>query len=187
MIDNNGESYAEEQIFYGRFWRRLGAQLLDGLLTGMVLFAIDEYDLTHLKSYWLYLIIGLIGMLYKPLMEYMYGATLGKIAFGLKVVNANYGKISLQQAAIRNIFLITSSVAGLLLNYLVFASPAFAEATTFMEVAEVIVQFPVITWVNNLFGVLFFIDALVLIMDEKKRALHDKIAHTYVIYIPSEE
>ncbi|MBK8392708.1 MAG: RDD family protein [Saprospiraceae bacterium] len=49
------------------------------------------------------LVIGILLMCYKPFMEFQYGATLGKMAVKLKVVNLDFEKITLSQSIIRYI------------------------------------------------------------------------------------
>jgi len=55
--------------------------------------------------------MGLIYILYFPIAETMYGATIGKSLLGLKVVTRTGGKLSFEKAFIRNI----SKIHGVLL------------------------------------------------------------------------
>ena len=177
--------FDEQPIAYGGFWRRAAALFLDGILMLAVLYPFNWYDLTHLKSYPLYLCAGLASALYKPLMEYKYGATLGKMAFGIKCINSNYQKLNIAEALNRNFIFLLSNIVTLVLHYFVFASPQFIEATDLREVGLAIHQFPAIRWTMNLLYLALFIDAIVLASDNRKRSLHDKWADTFVIYLPS--
>ena len=178
---------AEKVVYYGSFWRRLGAQLVDGLFTGIFIVPFTWYDLTSLKSYPAYILLSVVGALYKPLMEYKYGATLGKMALGLKCVNLNHDKITLGQAFNRNLGFLVPSIVTIILNYFLFTSPDFADATTWGEVGHLLTQLPFITSANNVAFLFWIVDSVVLGTDNRKRSLHDRWANTLVIYMPATE
>ncbi|MDB5283365.1 MAG: hypothetical protein JWO06_2440 [Bacteroidota bacterium] len=186
-METSEEDYFYEQpVYYGGFWRRLAAQIVDGILLGVFTVPIALYDLFTVKSYLLYLVVGIVGALYKPLMEYKYGATLGKMALGLKCVNSNYEPIDLRQAFMRNIIFLIPNLTGLVLYYFVFAAPGFEEVTSIAQYVDFAQHFqnrPAGT--NFLFSALLIVDAIVLAVDNEKRSLHDKFANTLVIYTPS--
>ena len=58
----------------------------------------DLLNIVHLKSFMIYFIVALVAILYKPLLEYFFGATVGKYALDIKVSNANLEKITLTQS-----------------------------------------------------------------------------------------
>lgn len=66
------------QVKYGGFWPRLGALVLDGIILAPITFGITYYNISTWKSIPLLALISIIGVAYKPVMEHMYGATLGK-------------------------------------------------------------------------------------------------------------
>jgi uncharacterized RDD family membrane protein YckC len=184
-MENLIENYIEEPpVFYGGFWRRFGALFIDSLFLLLIIYPLNWYDLTNLKSYSLYVLVGLLAVLYKPVMEYSYGATLGKMALKLKCTNDKYEKISIIEALTRNAVFLIPAITSLALNYFVFTSPAFIEASTNKEVGKVILQFPIIMWVNNLPYLFWIVDAIALGSDNRKRSLHDRWANTFVIYAP---
>ena len=187
-MENSIENAVNEKVvFYGGFWRRVGAQLVDGLFLGIFIATFTWYDLMSLKSYPLYVFLCLIGNLYKPLMEYRYGATLGKMALGLKCVNLNYEKINLGEAFGRNLVFLVPSAVTMMLYYFVFTSPDFADATTFTGVSHVLIGFRYISWSGNVAFLFWIVDAVVLGTDNHKRGLHDRWANTLVIYMPDPE
>src|SRR6516164_5563059 len=77
---------------YGRFWPRFFALLLDGLIIGTAPFIL--YNTMEKKSGLLLIIISCIRLVYKPFFEYRFGATPGKMALKLRVVNYHYEKAS---------------------------------------------------------------------------------------------
>ena len=181
-MENLAADYSEEEIIiYAGFWRRFAAQLIDGLLLGILVFPLTWYDLIVWKNYPLYIITSILSALYKPLMEYKYGATWGKMAMSVRCVNADYEKLSLSQAFGRNMVFLVPGILMVILNYFIFASSGFAQANTFIEVGQCINQFSALSWTNNLYGLFLLVDAIVLGTDGRKRSLHDKWANTYVI------
>src|SRR6187402_2018934 len=122
----------EVRIIYGKFWPRTGALLLDGLAMGIPLFIVMYLNISW-KSLPLLIVTNLIGLVYKPWMEYQYGATLGKMALGLKVVDLNYAHPSPEAILLRNVFGIGSSLWSLILSIIIFLSPEFQDVTGFTE------------------------------------------------------
>ena len=108
----------ESEHTYAGFWVRTFAALIDGLvlfplsaLYMLILVGINSLALTML---------GLIAaMIYKPYMEYRYGATLGKMALGIRVVKVSGGNPSMGELFLRwsfrliDIFLSVGSIAAL--------------------------------------------------------------------------
>ena len=166
-------------VEYGGFWLRFAAAFIDGLvllpLTGLMI-----YNNFGIKSLALAILISFLYPVYKVFMEAQYGATLGKMAVKLKVVNLQYEKANLQEVILRNIIQIISAFLSAISMILLFGQPGFADATTFTGFSAF-----QRTNSNPLFAylpmVLVLIDGIVLLTNEQKQALHDKIAKTYVI------
>lgn len=160
------------------FWSRTGAALLDGLILSPLL-CFMFYNLFYLKSFGLEILVLLVMTLYKPLMEFRYGGTLGKLAIDLKVVNYDYEKISLKQAFIRSTFTLASQLLSIISSIALFMHPDFQSAETFEQVGiiETDTEIPG-TFIIGLAG---FISCLFVAWDSMKQALHDKMAKTYCI------
>lgn len=120
-------------------------------------------------------------MCYKPFMEFQYGATLGKMAVKLKVVNLDFEKITLSQSITRYIPWLGGSLLSLATIYLLFQNPEFKETTDFMAIAliqgELMPQ-----WINYAVNSITLISALVIIFNKNKQGLHDMLADTYCVY-----
>ena len=135
---------------YAGFWIRVGAKLLDGLVIGVVfgvpliIVAIAgagsrEFGMMQILQLLLQLLMTVANIGYQIFFLGKYGATLGKMACGLRVVTAEGGKITYGQATGR----------------------AFAEILS---------------------GMICYIGYLIVAFDDQKRALHDHICNTRVIY-----
>jgi uncharacterized RDD family membrane protein YckC len=169
------------KVKYGGFWPRVGASLLDGIVIAPIVFGVMYFNVVSFKSTALLIIANGLAMAYKPFMEYTYGATLGKMALDLKVVNLELERANLNEIILRNIFHIGGSLLSLIFMIVVFNASGFEEISGYMEYAAFSQNFVGLQAVNYLTTLVTLIDAIVLIVDEKKRALHDKIAGTFVI------
>ena len=170
----------ENEIEYAGFWIRVGATLVD-FLTYLPFIGLNMYNLYVLKSLPLQLIITTILFIYKPLMEYKYGATLGKMAVGIKVVNKDFNQITLEQSIFRFLPWIISQLISLYVTVMLFQHPDFADATGMFEVGYI--QGEIVSpWINFLGSAFLLISCIVVGFTTKKLGIHDMIAETYCIY-----
>jgi uncharacterized RDD family membrane protein YckC len=114
-------------------------------------------------------------------MEYQFGATLGKMAVKIRVVNSQYEAISLTQAVKRYTPWLVSQVISIYTTLLHFQSDAFAEATGWIEIGQLLNELTPsgITYIGS--G-LMLVSCLAVAFDDNKRGLHDMFAGTYCIY-----
>jgi uncharacterized RDD family membrane protein YckC len=165
---------------YGTFWPRFWALLLDGLILA-VLSPLVLYNKTEWKSGVLFVAITCIQIAYKPFFEYLYGATPGKMALKLRVVNNEYGKASFNEILLRNVYQMTGGLLGLVLGLSAFYQPASMEGSIFQNyslaggaaIAGGLVQLVI--------GILYLVDMGFLLNSAESRSLHDRIGKTYVI------
>ena len=166
---------------YGGFWVRLGALLIDGLVLAPFIYGVGYFNIIHWKSLEVLVLISLIGMMYKPLMEFKYRATLGKMAFRLIVTNSIFEPPSVNDILMRNIFHIVGTILSLLATVVIYQADGFEYIDGWLEYSAFANQFignQVVSW---LIIIIMLIDMVVLIGDNKKCSLHDKIGKTYVI------
>ena len=168
-------------VVYGGFWVRFGAMFIDGLVLAPVSVGLMYFNVTSTKSPILLAVITLISLAYKPVMEYIYGATLGKMALKLRVVDIRFEKAGLQEILLRNIFNIVPALIVLVITIGIYLSPEFKEINGFMEYSRYNSQFTSLQIINYVSYFITIVDAIVLLADSRKRSLHDKIAQTYVI------
>ena len=161
------------------FWVRVGAYLVD-LLVFIPVIAIGVINTLSWKSTVLMLVLALPWLLYKPVMEARYGATLGKMAVGVKVVNEFGREISLGQAYARFAPFLASAVLGTVTNLMLFTSPEFQSATHLEDIGRL--QQGGGTCMQQLLGLVVLIDCVVAAFSHRKRAVHDMIAGTYCVY-----
>ncbi len=175
---------------YVGFWRRLGALLID-MLVALPFFAL-WYFLSRSfisSSSWFIgadILDTLLLIFYLVFFHYRFGATLGKMAVGIKVTKPDGSAITLKQALLRAIVDIFCGIIAIILSIYVFT---IIDATQFAALPETV--FGRSDYIDSLaptfelFEVILVLwgcsELIVLLFNKRKRALHDFIAGTVVI------
>ena len=168
-------------VKYGGFWQRFGAVFIDGLILAPVTFGLTYFNITSWKSSLLLIVVSLLGIAYKPVMEIMYGASLGKMALKLKVTNLEFEKADVGQILLRNIFHIVPQLITLAFTVSLYMDPEFESVTGFMEFSLLTQKYSMLQFANFASGALTIVDVIMLISDQQKRTLHDRIGGTLVV------
>lgn len=174
----------ETNVEYADFWTRFGAYLLDAIILAPISIVLNYMNFTYVKSFWGYLLIVLLVMLYKPYFEYKYGATLGKMATNLKVTDHGFQKMDFEKSIVRSLIFIIPGLLNLTPQYLAYSNPNLMAVEGFWEFNTLISQtYPLATLLSCITVILIIADLIVLLTDDQKRqrSLHDRIAKTYVI------
>jgi uncharacterized RDD family membrane protein YckC len=162
------------------FWIRFGAYIIDALIfipIGLLSF----WNIYSLKSTVVLVLISLPGFIYKPFMESFFGATLGKMACGIKVIDDNGNKLSLFSAYVRYFPFLLSIGINLAGQLIVFLSPQFQSATSMMEFSEA-QQANYLGFVGLIVNLLVGIECVFASFTFRKRALHDMLAESFCVY-----
>ncbi len=161
---------------YDTFWRRLGAGFCDGLVFMPLNIAdsvIQSYQLDiPLKIAWL-LVFVFSRPLYIILMHAQYGQTIGKMATGIIVVHINEDRIiNYKEAVLRESpFWITIMISVIITVYYLLAPHAIADEHA--SDSYTILSYAGLIW--------YLLEILTMLSNNKRRALHDFIAHSVVI------
>lgn len=180
----NEQLIDKENIEYGKFWGRALAYLADGVILLLISLPITYLNITEYKSFNLYLIIAIFGVLYKPILEFYFGATIGKYLLGLKVTDRNYNKMSLSQSFLRSLILTLPSALFIPVFYLVFKNPDILKINSFMEYSQAVnLSYPIQNYISYVIQLILVIEIIILLTDKSKtqRALHDRIGGTFVV------
>ena len=171
------------KIVYGGFWERFGALFLDGIAYGLIIIPLTWFNLFTWKSQMINVLISIIAICYKPFLEYKWGATLGKLALNLKVVNRDLQKANGIEVLKRNSFFIGNSIFSLIMTCIMFNNPDFQFVTTFSDYMEFSKENREIisTLISLMFGILLIVDVCFMIDDVQKKTLHDRFGKTFVI------
>jgi len=172
------------------FWIRVGAHILDALIIGAPIgllgYLLGKINPDIAISAISIIIMSLPGLLYKPLMESVFGATLGKMICKIRVLNDEGNKLSIVMAYVRFFPFLLANFAGIAQRIWItsqpnFQDPAFRE-TMIRNPEYLLILLFVIT-----FGLFSILDCLFVAFTERKRAIHDMMAGSYCVYKPSEE
>lgn len=185
-IDYLPLSIAGEKVYAG-FWRRLGAALIDMLVWVPIAYIVFTLQGTNLTIAIAATVAhGFFFSIYSVFFNLVYGGTLGKLAVGIRITKPNGGRIGLREALLR------SSVDifyGLLFSY--FYVHAILEvdltaylAAGYMEKSEMIYPlFPRLSvYTNTLTNIWYWSEMVVLLLNKRRRALHDYVAGTVVVH-----
>ncbi len=191
--ENCGQEFAEWVEFcphcsepvpgYARpagFWIRVGAYVVDALIF-IPIGVLAVWNMLSLKSITVLILLSLPGFIYKPFMESFFGATLGKMACGIKVINAEGQKLSLFNAYVRAFPFLLSSAITLASAVILYSSPQFQAATSLVEIGQAQSK-TFLDMVKNVVGLLVVVDCVVVAFTFRKRALHDMLAESYCVY-----
>jgi uncharacterized RDD family membrane protein YckC len=174
---------AEPMEGYSRpagFWIRFGTQIID-FLVFVPIGILSFWNILSLKSTALLIAISLPGLLYKPFMESFYGATLGKMACGIKVIDDDGNKLSLFGAYVRFFPFLLAAAVGLAGQLILFLSPQFQSATSLLEIGEA-QQGNFLDPIAKIVNLLVMIECIVAAFTFRKRALHDMLAESFCVY-----
>lgn len=181
LIDDD-PLFPEAEVKFATFWPRLGAGFLDGIIILLFTVPITYFNITNWKIPSVYILTCLISIPYKPLMEYRYGATLGKMAVGLKVVGRNFDKVTWKEEMRRVSFYLIPSIFTAFLELRNYFSADFISIKDYREYNQYIVSSnPAISWLNGIIIILLVADCITFFSNFQRRALHDVYAGTYVI------
>ena len=163
---------------------RIGAYITDVIVISLITVPLNYLNIVHLRSFIIYLLVALAAILYKPLLEYYFGATLGKYALDIKVSNENLEKITLSQSFKRSSILLIAPVLYIPIYYLAFNNSVLIELSSFMEFSQgVQAHYPYQTIIGYFSFAILLADLIIMLTDSKKlfRSLHDRIGQTYVL------
>lgn len=168
-------------IGYASFVQRFYAFLIDCFVF-LPINLWSQHNLFYTKSLAIASFIVLIWCVYKPLMDWKFGGSIGKLVMKIRVVNEVGKGITLNQAFLRFAPYFAVSLSSLLAIYMLFNAPNFDKIVDLQTAQEfesssssglgvILAYFMYLFSVSSIF------------LEEKKQAAHDKIAHCYCVLI----
>ncbi len=170
----------EIQVTYAGFWERFGAIILDWLVL-LPFTIVNYYNTLHWRNVWVMAFISIAAICYKPLLEYRYGATLGKKGVSLMVINRAYGKINLKEALLRNIFHVFVGLISISVSVYILQHGGVTRSGRIYGLGDLDTSQILSFLFSGFVFVLYLADAICLVSNAKKQSIHDLIAGTYVI------
>jgi uncharacterized RDD family membrane protein YckC len=161
------------------FWIRVLAAICDVLVllplsVGVLL------NLAMWQSLLVALLIQITAILYKPLMEGLRGATLGKQLCGIRVRKETGENIAVGDALVRNAIPLLLGGLALVECVLEYTSPLPDRAH--LAIPELIRRREPVHLLRDLVGIFALIDCLFVAFTAKKTALHDLWSGTRCVY-----
>ena len=171
---------------YAGFWKRLPAALIDTLVLIPLIFVFHYIQSINIIIAMIAAVIfSFLFSLYGVYFNLKYGGTLGKLAVGIRVTKPNGQKISLREALLR-------SSVDIVFGLLFTASEVYAISRVdpdaylmagYMERGKLLIPLYLeySKFIYDLSNVWYWSEMVVLLLNKRKRALHDFIAGTVVI------
>ena len=177
---------ADNFEYVGFGWRVLAA-----LVDAAIGFALMPVSITLMNYSWAHRTIipgiahSVIWTVFWMWLIVKFGATPGKMVIKARIVNANGEFLNWQRAFMRMLFPgLLISINSLLQRYHAMnAAPPEASINTFWEVGRAINQYgyPFLRMFGMFLGLTVYIDVLVVLLNKRKRAIHDFIAGSFVV------
>lgn len=163
------------------FWIRVLAWFVDA--GALLPVSVSSYfNIMEWKSLPLQITLIALGVLYKPTMEGIWGATLGKMVCGIHVVTRSWQGITFGQAFSRNVVYLLSAALNTVGVILIFSDPTFQFAESLRDVS-VMVQIQSLTSFGHVIELFCLVDYLFVAFTREKTALHDMWARTRCVYV----
>lgn len=171
---------------YAGFWKRAGATALDGII-GLLLFPLTNFvhSLSFENKTILPIAIETLLLLYLFQMFFVmkYGGTIGKLILNLRVINNKGYFLDFGSTFLRVMpYLIITIVNLFQINNVIQTMPTSITSYGIFETAQLIREYGgVYTFLYSLLSFFVFIDIGTVLFNDKKRAIHDYLAGSFVV------
>jgi uncharacterized RDD family membrane protein YckC len=182
QIENLLNEFEEPKYQFVGFWSRFGARFIDGIVLAIASWPLNAIG-ESIGSLPIIAVLSFIPFFYHPFMEYKFGASLGKMALGIKVVNYEFQKLTINNVLLRNIYFLAIEIISVGMTLLTYnAFQTIGEEGGFRSMADIFT--PEVTsymWFALAVFLFYIAEAIVLANDEKFRSIHDRTGKTYVV------
>ena len=170
---------------YSGFWSRLGANLLDMLISTPFILLLTYINSLSLHIYFFTLIPNLVFLFwYHIYMPKRYGGTPGKIIAGIKIVKLDSSFIGWKESFLRHsVFLTLSiiSIAMTVISILRADHEIYSNLPRLERIGYLSSLSPGTNLISALSNIWIWSEVVVLLINKRKRAIHDYIAGTVII------
>lgn len=174
------------ESLYAGFWIRFGSLLLDILIISPVIFlSLYINGLSKNAYYYTVLPILIFHFWYNIYLVQKNGGTPGKLLSGIKILKTDGTDLTWREAILRHIvdFGLTIFFAIITIIALSHSDTEYYESLNRMKKTEYLttllpIYFTFYTWTSNIWT---WGELIVLLLNKRKRALHDFIAETVIV------
>lgn len=177
---------AAADIVYGGFWRRFGAQFIDGvILLPLTLGTLVAINYSRMAYAYLLVPTVLIGLFYSIYLVSRFGGTPGKLLLKMRIVMTDGSAITTQAATLR--YAVMALLSALSSAALAIASRQITDdaymASSYLEKINTLSQLspPWKDSVNGVIGLWVIASVVVMLCNRRRRTVHDFIARSVVV------
>lgn len=184
-VSNLGYVHTNERMYAG-FWRRLSSLLIDFLLMIPYLWLDAYLSGANELVFYLSIVPGfLFHFWFYIYLVKVFGGTPGKLIVGIKILKLNGSDVTWREAILRESVSISFGIFALMIS--LYALPMvdwdYYDKMGWMEKNKYLFGLTpkwdtIYTWSSNLW---IYSEFFVLLLNKKKRAIHDYIAGTVII------
>ncbi|MCP4437570.1 MAG: RDD family protein [Aureispira sp.] len=181
ILDDNSLKSKKETDYslYASFGNRTAASILD-MLVLIPIYILIGYNYQVWKILSVDILLNISPFFYKIIMEWKFGATVGKMAIKLRVVDYNLQKISLLSSSKRFSTYFFAYLPNIIFSYYLFNQEVFYTLSS-EELDSLILTYDSY-WINLTLSFVIWIGTCgVVLFSKKKQAAHDLIAKTYCV------
>lgn len=175
----------DPSLIYAGFWRRLAAFLIDAVvLLPLYWLHLQAWRTSPIAALGARLGLDVAGEAYPIQFHARWGQTIGKVLLGIRVAQLDGAPITRRQAWLRSsveIALILVGIPTMAHVLLTWSGPEWRSLTQIDQVTLTAERDPLSGWVFALVMAWQASEFVVLLMNERRRSLHDFIAGTVVV------
>ncbi len=168
------------EILYIGFWKRVQMYILDLLIIGIPALVLYRFSLTtsiKIASVFPFVIYWLLFCAFYVFMVVKFGGTPGKLISKARIVDNDGNFLHIGSAAIRYLlFFLYSIIMVLKLKEGIDLKVNSNDISHFLSTHK-----GIFSSIGNFIGIITFVECLTVAFNNKKRALHDYAAKSYVI------
>jgi uncharacterized RDD family membrane protein YckC len=175
-----------DENLYAGFFVRGGSYLID-LAFGLIMTLISMFIMRNGKVFYCFTLIlnGIFHWVYYIYFPKEYGGTPGKLILKIKIIRIDGESIGWREAILRDLFmLIFTIINDIILLYLILRTDntIFKEYTWEEYARYIISQVPsFFSTISKILNIWTLSEFIILLLNKRKKALHDYIAGTLVI------
>lgn len=174
---NNNEAIHFDQTDLVGFWKRVLVAILDIIvlaIPGVLLYWMFNTLAESLQSEIPIIVQNILFFVFNIFMIVRFGGSPGKLILKMRIVNEQGYYPTLRQALVRNSFQVLSVIFSMIIEVSSFNFTVIS--TTFSLWADMA------STLSTILAPIILVDYLFVAFHPRKRALHDMMAGTYVVY-----
>jgi len=174
-----------ENFEYGGFWRRVGAQLLDGIILIPMILLLYFLIYKTSRAYLYYALPSLaVQFFYYVYLVRRFGGTPGKRITSMRITMTDGAPVTMKAAVVRYLPYLVLQALTMLATVIATSAPVDGyDAMSFIEKMQRPQRYMpgwgmVVAWITYAW---ILVEAITLVANQRKRAAHDFIAGTVVL------